>query len=167
MAEDQRTLGTRLRHLIDLLDTGVAEIEDAEGRGFRGRYTPVLKALLDKDGASIAEIAAAAGITHSAASQTVARMVSDGWLSSVAGKDARQRQVAMTEKCRRMVPALRRRWDATNHAAAQLENETGLPLAEAVSAAIEALESQPFSDRIRDALAEEAGASANLKETRP
>ncbi|MEE4211224.1 MAG: MarR family winged helix-turn-helix transcriptional regulator [Parvularcula sp.] len=163
MTHDQRTLGTRLRHLIDLLDGGVAEVEADHGRDYRGRYTPVIKALMDGDGKTIGEIAAMAGITHSAASQTVARMVKAGFLEASPGADARQRTIRLTPKAQEILPSLQRRWAATNRAALALEEEIGLPLAQAISAAISALEERSFGERIR-AAALEVGPNQNTND---
>ena len=67
-------LGTLLRHLLELLDGDVQRAYDELGLDYRPRYTPVVAALLDLGPSSIQDIARAAGITHSAASQTVAQM---------------------------------------------------------------------------------------------
>ena len=67
-------LGTLLRHMLELLDGDVQRAYDELGLDYRPRYTPVVAALLDLGPSSIQDIARAAGITHSAASQTVAQM---------------------------------------------------------------------------------------------
>jgi DNA-binding MarR family transcriptional regulator len=165
MTGPNRTLGTKLRHLIDLLDSGIAELEDAEGRGFRGRYTPVLKALIESDGVPIRVIADRAGITHSAASQTVARMVAGGFLRRIPGDDARERLIVMTPQLKAMIPSLQRRWAATNRASSVLEDEIGMALGDGIAAAIDALETRPFRDRIEDELRRDN--EPNLKNKAP
>ena len=72
------TLGTLLRHLIELLDSAVEQQYANSGLSYRPRYTPVMRALLDLGPASIRAIARHAGITHSAVSQTVAQMAKQG-----------------------------------------------------------------------------------------
>ena len=71
-------LGTRLRHLIELLDGGVNESYDHVAPGYRARFTPVLRALDALGTASIREIACHADMTHSSVSQTVAQMRREG-----------------------------------------------------------------------------------------
>lgn len=71
-------LGTRLRHLLELLDGDVAAVYDDLGLpGFRPRYVPVVRALVADGPSSIRDLGRAIGVTHSAASQTVAQMVKD------------------------------------------------------------------------------------------
>ena len=77
-----RTLGTALRHLLALLDDDLETLYRADGLGYRPRYTPIVRALIAEDGLSIRAIAALAGITHSAVSQTITQMKRDGWVEN-------------------------------------------------------------------------------------
>ncbi|MEO1172961.1 MAG: MarR family transcriptional regulator, partial [Myxococcota bacterium] len=77
-AMGKRTLGTLLRHLIELLDGGVQTAYDELGLDYRPRFTPVVRTLMDGDAKSVREIAGEAGLTHSAASQTLMRMRREG-----------------------------------------------------------------------------------------
>ena len=71
------TLGTLLRHLIDLLDGEVEAAYAASGLHWRPRYTPILRVLMRDGGQSIKTIAQQIGMSHSAVSQTVTQMVKD------------------------------------------------------------------------------------------
>jgi DNA-binding MarR family transcriptional regulator len=152
MPLETRTLGTLLRHLIELLDGAVEQAYVDAGLRYRPRYTPVVRALQALGPASIRAISLHAGVTHSAASQTVAQMVKDGLVELQPGADARERTVALTPLARRMLTALERQWAATNAAAHQLERELSAPLSELLSEAIEALERRPFGERIAKAI---------------
>ena len=70
-------LGTQLRHLIELLDGAVEASYVEAGLNYRPRYTPVMRALAANEALTIGEIAAQAGITQPAATQTVAVMVKE------------------------------------------------------------------------------------------
>ena len=147
---DTRTLGTLLRHLIELLDGGVEEAYRDAGLDYRPRYTPVVRVLLDEGSASIRTIADRAGMTHSAVSQTVSHMTRAGLLSMSAGSDARERVASLSPAAMAMVPVLRQRWAATEAAVRALEQEIGTPLAEAARSAIQALDRRSLADRIRE-----------------
>jgi DNA-binding MarR family transcriptional regulator len=113
----------------------------------------VVRALVASGPASIKAIAAQAGVTHSAASQTVLQMAKDGLVELRPGDDARERIVALTPRARRMLPALERQWAATNAAARELEGELSVPLSALLRETLEALERRSFADRIAAAAA--------------
>jgi DNA-binding MarR family transcriptional regulator len=144
-------LGTLLRHLLDLLDGDVQRVYDALGLDYRPRYTPVVLALLGLGPSSIQDIARAARITHSAASQTVAQMAEKGLVHVRPGHDLRHRVVHVGRKLEQMLPTLRRQWAVAAAAAAALDAELPTGLAEVANAAIEALERVPFRERMRTA----------------
>lgn len=147
-------LGTRLRHLLALLDGEVKQsYRDAGLRGYEPRYTTVVRALQQLGPSSIKAIAAHAGTSHSAISQTVAAMRRAHWISVVVGEDARERHVAMTPALRALLPRLELHWRATAAAARELDSELSRALSATVDEAIAALERRPFGARLRLQLA--------------
>ncbi len=78
MPDIPTSLGTQLRHLIELLDDGVSAANDYPDIGFRPRYTPIMRALADGRSLTIGQLAEAARISQPAATQTVAVMLADG-----------------------------------------------------------------------------------------
>lgn len=142
------TLGTLLRHLVELLDGAVQDAYRGLPLDYRPRYTPIVRTLLAQGPASIRTIAGAAGVTHSAASQTVAQMARAGLVTLGQSDDGRERIVALTEAAHAIVPALRRQWAATEAAAQTLEAELAMPLSALVRDAIAALEQRPFAERL-------------------
>lgn len=151
MISSAPTLGTLLRHLIELLDGDLERPYRDLGLDYRPRYTPVVRALVDLGPSPIRDIARAVGITHSAASQTVAQMTRKGLLRAKPGADARERVVGMTPKLRRMLARLEVQWAATDVAADRLNEELPHSLQDVVSSAISALERKPFAERIAEA----------------
>lgn len=156
-------LGTRLRHLLEVLDGDVAAAYPALGLGggFRPRFTPVVRALAaradaGRGPASIRDLADTLGVTHSAASQTVAQMVRQGLVVTEPGADARRRIVRLTAKAEALLPALEREWAATVTAVTAFEAELAYPLSRLVEEALAALERTPLRDRIAAALEEGA-----------
>ncbi|HTH47911.1 MAG TPA: helix-turn-helix domain-containing protein [Candidatus Limnocylindria bacterium] len=153
------TLGTLLRHLIEMLDSAVAETYADSGLDYRPRFTPVFRALLTLGPASIQAISRHARITHSAVSQTVSEMAKRGWVQVTKGPDARQHIVALTAQADGATALLRRHWTATNAAAQALDRELSAPLSDLLRETIAVLERRPFRDRIKCAAAELEGKS--------
>ena len=142
-------LGTLLRHLLDLLDGDVDRVYAELALDYRPRYTPVVQVLAVHGPCSIQDIARAARITHSAASQTVAQMSAKGLVEVATGQDLRRRIVRLSPKSEQLLPVLRRQWTRAAAAAAALDAELPAPLTEVARAAIDALERVPFRERMR------------------
>ena len=159
MDTPHRTLGTLLRHLIELLDGAVEQTYRDAQLDYRPRYTPVLRCLAAMGPASIKDVARHAGITHSAASQTVAQMARVGLVEAQRGTDLRQQIVSLTPRAAAMIPELERIWRAVNEAAGDLDAELAFPLSRLVEEAISAIERQSFRARI--------GAAAERQTSRP
>ncbi|MES3023821.1 MAG: MarR family winged helix-turn-helix transcriptional regulator [Pseudomonadota bacterium] len=148
----KQTLGTQLRHLIDLLDGAVSAAYDEAGLAYRPRYTPVMRALMDGQSRTIGELAELAGITQPAATQTIALMKKEGLIVTAAGStDGRRKMVKLTGQGQAMIPALMRCWQATALAASSLEAELPYPLSRALADALAALSSKSFDARIVEA----------------
>ena len=151
MATPSPTLGTLMRHLLELLDRDVEAAYETAGLTWRPRYTPVLRVLMAEGEASIRSMSRRIAISHSAVSQTVSQMARDGLVELRPGSDARERIVALTGKAEDMIPALKRQWAATNAAADQLDTELSAPLSKIAAEAIDSLTQRPFGERIRAA----------------
>lgn len=148
----KQSLGTQLRHLIDLLDGAVDAAYRDAGLDYRPRFTPVVRALIEREPQTIGEIAARAGISQPAATQTIALMVKEGWVTAKAGKaDARQKMIALTKEGKAKLPQVQACWAATAAAARSLDAELPLPLSQVLEQAIAALEARPYGERIADA----------------
>ncbi|MBZ6378191.1 hypothetical protein B5C34_01085 [Pacificimonas flava] len=151
MSASSFKLGTMLRHLIDLLDGDLEAIYARVAPGYRPRYTPVVRALLKHQPCTIGAVAADAGITHSAASQTVAKMLKEGLVTSTPGDDGRERLISLSSRTEAALPALEEIWAATTAATAALDAELATPLIGAVEEAIRALDAKSFEKRISSA----------------
>ncbi|WP_340686713.1 MarR family transcriptional regulator [Amycolatopsis coloradensis] len=144
-------MGTLLRHLLEVTEADVAAFFEDIGLGdYRPRFTPFVRAIVTYGPLPIRDLAAEVGVTHSAASQTIAQMARQDLVSLRPGADARQRIVSLTEKTRRLMPTLEAEWAATSAAAAQLEAELPYPLREVLVAAVEALERKSLRERIAE-----------------
>ena len=152
-------LGTRMRHVLEILEGDVAKfLADIGLDGYRPRYSPVVRALLASGPLAIRDLAAEMGVTHSAASQTVAQMNRAGLVALEPGADARQRIVSLTAKARDLLPLIEAEWAATTEASEALEAELPYSLRALLDAIVEALDRKPFRERIG-----ETGAARELR----
>lgn len=143
-------LGTRLRHLIEVLDGDVARAyADLGLDNYRPRFTPVVRALDVLGTATIREISAFVGVSHSAASLTVTEMRRCGWVASRKGRDARERIVEMSPALIEILPTLKRQWSATARAEAAFNADLPYSLRKIVDETIEALQRKSFSEYIK------------------
>ena len=142
-------LGTQLRRLLELLDGELERIYREDHPFYTPRFTPVMKALSVEDHLAIKDIAALSSVSHSAASQTVARLSEHGLVALSPDTDRRGRRVSLTAEGRRLLPWLSVRWRATNAAADEFDKELARPLSAVLKEAIQLLEQRPFSERIR------------------
>ena len=160
MVHSLRTHGVLLRRLIEHLDGAVEQAYVETGLDYRPRYTPIVRALLNLGPVSLRVLSERIGVTHSAVSQTVSQMASRGWVALEVGTDGRERIVALTPFALEKLPVLERCWAATEAASATLDDDVGQPLAEVLLRALDALERQPFPDRLAAAASSpDAGAS--------
>jgi DNA-binding MarR family transcriptional regulator len=146
-------LATRLRALLESMEDDVAlALADLGLRDYRPRYSAVIRPLADGP-TPIRVIAERLGVTHSAASQTVAEMERRGWLTVRPGADGRERLVGLTAKARRHLPAIDAEWTATDLASEALDVELPYPLSTLIDDLAAALDRHRFRDRIADAAA--------------
>lgn len=148
-------LGTQLRTLLELLDGELESIYVDEGLDYRPRFTPVLRALLEESPLTVGLIAAKAGLTQPAATQTLTLMLARDWVTLQADPaDARRRLYAPSAKARDALPRLQAIWATTGGAARGLDAELSMPLSALLDEAIAALRQRSFPQRRRDAAAQ-------------
>jgi DNA-binding MarR family transcriptional regulator len=148
---DRTAVGTLLRHVLELLDGDVAKVYGNLGLpDYRPRFSPLVRTLVSDGPMSIRELAQRVGVTHSAASQTVAQMTRCGFVALEPGVDARQRIVHLTPRARSMLPTIEAEWAATVAAMRGLDAELPMPLADLLTQIVLALERRPFRQRIAE-----------------
>lgn len=143
-------LGTQIRRLVELLDHDVEAVYREAHPTYTPRFTPIMKALAAGNEITVKEIAERSSVSHSAASQTISRMKSLGFVELKSGADGRRRLVSLTEQGRSLIPWLKQRWAATQAAATELDKQLTYPLSSLLDEAIELLEQRPFKDRINE-----------------
>jgi DNA-binding MarR family transcriptional regulator len=151
MTDDRRLvgLGTLLRQVLDQMDGDIAGVlADLGLPDYKPKFSVYLRAIAALGPAPIRDLARATGVTHSAASQTVAELARHGLVELRPGADGRQRIVHLTDQARAILPTIEAEWDATASAADELDAELPFPLRELVPAVADALERRGFRDRI-------------------
>jgi DNA-binding MarR family transcriptional regulator len=116
--------------------------------GVRPRFTMPLIRLAHRGPLTIRQLATSMEQTHSAVSQTVAALREQGLVTTRPGRDARTREVVLTERALELVPFLEDEWRATELAAAELDAELPYPLTRVVRDMQAALGRRSFTDRI-------------------
>jgi DNA-binding MarR family transcriptional regulator len=152
---DPAAVGTLLRHVLELLDGDVAKVYEEQGlAGYRPRFSPVVRALVAEGPLPVRGLAAAIGVTHSAASQTAAQMARAGLVTHTSDPlDARRRLVGLTSEARALLPRIEEEWEATNAAMAELDAELSMPLGELLTEVAQAVTRRPFRERVAAARA--------------
>ena len=147
---DPAAVGTLLRHVLDLLDRDVAMVYREQGLPeYRPRFSPVVRALLAEGPLSVRDLAAAVGVTHSAASQTAAQMARAGLVTHTFDpRDARRRLIELTPRAHALLPQIQAEWDATAAAMAELDAELSMPLADLLTEVAQAIGRRPLRERI-------------------
>jgi DNA-binding MarR family transcriptional regulator len=141
-----------LRELLAAVEAEIEDVYKARGLpGMRSRYVYPLIRLAHTGPLTISQLAESLGHTHSATSQTLAGMRTEGLIDSVPGADARTRLITLTERARELVPFLEAEWRATEQAVAELDDEV-MPhaLSLAVSATARALSRRGMKERISE-----------------
>jgi DNA-binding MarR family transcriptional regulator len=142
-------LGTRLQHLLELLDVDLAGIYADLGLAeIRPRFVPYIRVVAAAGPSSIRDLAGAVGVTHSAASQTVAQMARQGLVTLSPGTDARQRIVRLAPKAAELLPIMDAEFEATAMAITELEGELSVPLSVVVEEVVAALRRRSIRDRV-------------------
>lgn len=137
-----------LRALQDAMDSELAALYRERGLRVRPRLTkPVIK-LAHHGPMTIRALAEAVGVTHSAASQTVAVLRSDGLVETGPGPDARTKLVSLTEQGRALVPLLEAEWRATERALLELDAEVPYSFHAVVADFGAALRRRSFRERV-------------------
>lgn len=142
------SLGTQLRCLIAKLDGDVQTIYDEAGEPFRPRFYPIVQHLLEGP-ATTTRLARSIGVSQPAVTQTIAEMSKLGLVRTERGVDGRERTTTLTQRGAEMAERLKLVWGAISEAARGLDCELPQPLSKILSLSLEALDRDPFMDRIR------------------
>jgi DNA-binding MarR family transcriptional regulator len=145
-------IGTQLRHLLEQIDGDVATIyRDLDLADYRPRFSPIVRTLVAQGPLSVRALADAVGVTHSAASQTVAQLTKAGFATQQPSRtDARQRVVHLTPRTEALLPLIEAEWKATTTAMTALDEELSVPLETLLAELQAALTRRPMHARISD-----------------
>lgn len=142
-------LGSRLRRLSQGMLADVDRAYAAAGLTFRTRLFPVVYAL-HRDGAmTVGELVGLSGFTQPAVSQTLRKLEKDGYVTLKPGRDARERQVALSDSGRKLVDSLQPFWNQARAAINGLLEEVQPDFMAALASMETALTRRNLFDRIQ------------------
>lgn len=119
-------LAARLRRLSERLDRDGTRIYAAKGIRFEQRWYGLINQLVLNGPMSIGDIAQALRITHVSVSQASRSLEAAGLITSAPStRDARRRQLTLTEAGNALVAELSPLWSAFNAVAEELNTEAG------------------------------------------
>ncbi len=149
----QESLWRPLRLLQEAMDADIARVyAEANVADLKPAWVMELLRLHARGPMTIAELARSVHRTHSAISQKVAAMRAAGWVATMAGADARSKQVVLTRKAQQVIGRLGAEWRATEASIAEVEAEIPYPLSQVVTDIAAALDRKSFRDRIAEKL---------------
>lgn len=136
------------------MDADIARVYAEAGiEGLKPSFVMELLRLHARGPMTIAQLAASVQRTHSAESQKVAAMRKVGLVQTIAGPDARTKQIVLTDKARGLMSLLAAEWRSTESVILELEDELPYPLSRVISDLEAALVRRSFHDRIVERLA--------------
>ncbi len=131
------------------MESGIVALYAERGiERLRPRFAYPLIRLAHTGPLTIKALAESLELTHSAVSQTVSALRTEGLVRTVPGPDARTRVVELTQRARDLVPFLEAEWRATEAAAAELDAALPVSLAEFAATLRAHLDEKPFLERI-------------------
>jgi DNA-binding MarR family transcriptional regulator len=148
----EASFAVRLRAALEAIDAGIAAaLLDLGLADYRPRFSAIVRVLARDGAANISELAAATGVTHSAASQTVNELRLRGLVTLARGHDERSRVVSLAPNAHELLPAIEAEWAATAAALTALDTELSVALPTIAAELAAALERRPFRQRIAEA----------------
>lgn len=146
-------LGTRMRRLIEAMSAGMERLYDELGVDFRTGSFYAVYAVVTRGPLTINEIVALSGFSQSAVSQTIKRLVTAGYLETLATADGRQKLVALSKDGERLVEKMRPAWDAMEAVVKDGIAESGVDFMAGLAGIEAAFERQCVYDRLQEKLA--------------
>lgn len=142
-------LGIRLRRVNEALAVDVEKIYAEAGIDFKSRYFYVIYALDKHKSMTIAQLQAVAGLTHSAVSQTVKQLHTQGLVMMTVGEDARSRVITLSADGQKLVETLYPLWGGVEAVIKAIRQETANDIFLALDDFEEALFRQSFYQRMQ------------------
>lgn len=140
-------IGTRCRRNYEILSAEMDKIYKAENVNIRVRDFPILYCISKKGSLSIAHIQKLSGLSHSAISQTVKKLVAKDLLCLKKASDARRKIVTLTPTGQQLNDRLIPIWDTAKMAMNTVLHENNTNIIDAFADFEEALNRKSFSQR--------------------
>ena len=145
-------LGTRMRRLIELLTNDMERVYAEQGIEFRTGHFYALYAIVERGPLTINEIAALAGFSHSAVSQTIKKLVAMDVFETRPTDDGRKKRVHLTPHGERVSERLRPTWVAIEAVVKDAIKEGGVDFLAAITGVENAFRRVSVYDRLQEKL---------------
>ncbi|MBT6030945.1 MAG: MarR family transcriptional regulator [Kordiimonadaceae bacterium] len=140
-------IGTRCRRIFEYLSLEMDGIYQSEGVDISIREFPIFYCLYHKGPQSIANIQQLSGLSHSAVSQTVKKLVAKKMLSLKIGDDARSKIVAFSIQGNQLLKKLIPIWETAKYAMDDVLSECDTNILDAFADYEEAFKNKSFTAR--------------------
>ncbi|MEP6899702.1 MAG: helix-turn-helix domain-containing GNAT family N-acetyltransferase [Rhodanobacter sp.] len=161
-------LGSRLKALSDQFYAAADEVYRTTGAGIESRWFPVMRFLWEQGPATITDVAAAIGQTHSAVSQLADKLVRTGMARRRNDpSDGRRSLLALTDRGGRALAGLGTTWAAIRQGVQDSLGAESARLLKALQACERALEKRPIVPNILARHASLAGSQLRIVPFQP
>lgn len=143
-------IGTRCRRNFEYLSSEIDKIYKAENVDMSAREFPIVYCVLNRGPLTIANIQHLSGLSHSAVSQTVKKLVAKDILFLKPGEDARSKIVALTDAGDRLMEKLIPIWARAKDAMKTVLNDCNTNILDAFADYEAALARKSFTQRYYD-----------------
>ena len=143
-------IGTRCRRNFERLSSEIDNIYKAENVDMSAREFPIVYCVLNRGPLTIADIQKLSGLSHSAISQTVKKLVAKDILFLEKGEDARSKIVALTDAGNALIEKLTPMWEMARDAMSKALDECNTNILDAFADYEAALENKSFTQRYYD-----------------
>jgi GNAT superfamily N-acetyltransferase/predicted transcriptional regulator len=143
-------IGTRCRRNFERLSSEIDNIYKAENVDMSAREFPIVYCVLNRGPLTIADIQKLSGLSHSAISQTVKKLVAKDILFLEKGEDARSKIVAFTDAGNALIEKLTPMWEMARDAMSTALDECNTNILDAFADYEAALENKSFTQRYYD-----------------
>ncbi len=140
-------IGTRCRRIYERLSGEMDAIYKDENVNMSVREFPIVYCVLHRGPLTIADIQKLSGLSHSAVSQTVKKLVSKNILSLNPGEDARSKIVQFSDEGKRLIEKLKPIWELSTQVMVGVIRECDTNILEAFGDFERVLDQQSFTQR--------------------
>ncbi len=156
-------IGTRMRRLYEMMSTDADRLYVEANIPFKVSYFYVVYALSVRGDMPISEIAKLAGFSHSAVSQIVKKLTTEGIVKTKATSDGRQKLVTLSQNGQKLLQDIQPYWLALEASMKEAIEEAGVSMIDAIASLEKAFSRTSLYKRAKEKLSNQTKPDANFK----